>query len=123
MFTETLQNMSGIRKILNIGLEEWQPAPDVKYDLIWNQWYLGHLTDKQLVRYLKNCSAALEPRDGIITALFREARFDMMRTQIQSGFPDHLFPLKIYASVTRARVLGLGRVFNIAIIFLGVKEA
>ncbi|KAI0196222.1 alpha-N-methyltransferase NTM1 [Xylaria flabelliformis] len=58
--------MSGIRKILNIGLEEWQPAPDVKYDLIGNQWYLGHLTDKQLVRYLKNCSAALEPRDGIV---------------------------------------------------------
>lgn len=26
-----------------------------RYDLIWNQWCLGHLTDAQLVDYLRRC--------------------------------------------------------------------
>ena len=41
------------------GLESWNPDPAKKYDLIWNQWCLGHLTDSALVFYLQRCSKAL----------------------------------------------------------------
>src|SRR5436190_6784647 len=39
------------------GLENW--TPNKTYDLIWNQWCLGHLTDQQLVEYLVKCRSAL----------------------------------------------------------------
>lgn len=42
------------------SLESWDPSSaGVKYDLVWNQWCLGHLTDAQLVAYLKRCVQAL----------------------------------------------------------------
>lgn len=38
----------------------------MKYDLIWNQWCLGHLTDAQLVKFLKKCCSALKPGGWIV---------------------------------------------------------
>ena len=35
---------------------------DTKFDVIWCQWCLGHLSDKDFVDFLKRCKAAL--RDG-----------------------------------------------------------
>lgn len=32
-----------------------------KYDLIWFQWVIGHLTDKDLVAFLKKCRDNLSP--------------------------------------------------------------
>lgn len=65
-FTDGLRGKSGVRNIYNIGLEEWGPKDDVKYDLIWNQWCLGHLTDEQLIHYLERCKTALKPDSGLI---------------------------------------------------------
>ena len=65
-FTEGLKDKNGVRHIYNIGLEEWHPDNDVKYDLIWNQWCLGHLTDEQLIHYLERCKTALNPEGGLI---------------------------------------------------------
>ncbi|KAI3336873.1 alpha-N-methyltransferase NTM1 [Xylariaceae sp. AK1471] len=60
-FTEALAKREGVGKIFNIGLEEWRPdeAGDVSYDVIWNQWCLGHLTDAQLEEYLVLCKSVL----------------------------------------------------------------
>jgi protein N-terminal methyltransferase len=66
-FTENLKGTGGIRSIFNVGLEEWHPAQDVEYDLIWNQWCICHLTDQQLVQYLEKCKTVLRPGDGFIT--------------------------------------------------------
>lgn len=41
-----------------MGLESWEPT--VEYDLIWNQWCLGHLTDEQLLIYLQKCGRVLK---------------------------------------------------------------
>ncbi|EFR01952.1 DUF858 domain-containing protein [Nannizzia gypsea CBS 118893] len=65
-FTARLQGRNGIRGIFNVGIEEWQPAQDVKYDLIWNQWCLCHLTDEQLVQYLKKCGTVLREGTGLL---------------------------------------------------------
>ncbi|KAF2856757.1 hypothetical protein T440DRAFT_462983 [Plenodomus tracheiphilus IPT5] len=50
--------------VINLGLQDWIPEEGA-YDLIWNQWCLGHLTDAQLVVYLRRCTAGLrKARDG-----------------------------------------------------------
>ncbi|KAL2216740.1 alpha-N-methyltransferase NTM1 [Thermoascus aurantiacus ATCC 26904] len=105
------------------GLESW--VPEKKYDLIWNQWCVGHLTDAQLVEYLKRCKGALTPSGVVVVkenvstgediydeldssvtrtdhkfrALFRQAGMALVRTEEQLGFPKSLglFPVRFYA--------------------------
>ncbi|CBX94493.1 similar to DUF858 domain-containing protein [Plenodomus lingam JN3] len=49
--------------VINLGLQDWIPEEGA-YDLIWNQWCLGHLMDAQLVLYLRRCAAGLrKPRE------------------------------------------------------------
>jgi protein N-terminal methyltransferase len=53
-----------IGQVINLGLQDWIPEPGA-YDVIWNQWCLGHLTDAQLVVYLQRCTEGLVlARDG-----------------------------------------------------------
>ncbi|KAI1426064.1 alpha-N-methyltransferase NTM1 [Xylaria sp. FL1777] len=60
-FTDVLSKREGVGKIFNIGLEEWRPEEEdnPSYDVIWNQWCLGHLTDNQLEEYLLRCKSVL----------------------------------------------------------------
>jgi protein N-terminal methyltransferase len=60
-FTAGLQGKEGVRNVYSFGLQDWQPVDGLKYDLIWTQWCVGHLTDAQLVEYLKRCQDALNP--------------------------------------------------------------
>ncbi|KAL2752866.1 hypothetical protein ACRALDRAFT_1065874 [Sodiomyces alcalophilus JCM 7366] len=125
-FTAALAGQPGVASVSNIGLEEWHPEPGVVYDIIWNQWCLGHLTDEQLVAYLRRCKGALRPGgeavivikenmstsrgdifdevDSSVTRidkkfrdLFEEAGLELVRTELQSGFPRHIFPVRMYA--------------------------
>lgn len=73
-FTATLEakKVKGVRNIYTMGLEDWadlRPEPELRYDLVWVQWCVGHLTDDQLVRFLERCRAILNP-NGII--VFKE---------------------------------------------------
>jgi protein N-terminal methyltransferase len=54
-----------IGQIFQLGLEQFIPEKG-KYSVIWNQWCLGHLTDKDLVEYLKRCKEGLVPEGGVI---------------------------------------------------------
>lgn len=66
-FSENLKDQEGVGNIFNDGLEDWMPSEseEFKYDLIWNQWCLGHLTDAQLITYLEKCRRVLK-KDGWI---------------------------------------------------------
>jgi protein N-terminal methyltransferase len=60
---------STIQKVVNVGLESWDPSqtePARCYDIIWNQWCLGHLTDKALIAYLRRLIPALSPNGWIV---------------------------------------------------------
>ncbi|KAM4720090.1 N-terminal Xaa-Pro-Lys N-methyltransferase 1 isoform 4-T5 [Anableps anableps] len=46
------------------GLQEFVPETG-RYDVIWIQWVIGHLTDDHLVEFLRRCQKALRP-DGLI---------------------------------------------------------
>jgi protein N-terminal methyltransferase len=64
-FTEKLAARPDV-SVANVGLEEWVPEDHIAYNVIWNQWCLGHLTDDQLVAYLRRCQAALAPEGFIV---------------------------------------------------------
>jgi protein N-terminal methyltransferase len=42
-----------VTNIFNVPLEAWNPPTERLYDVIWNQWCLGHLPDAALIAYLK----------------------------------------------------------------------
>lgn len=65
-FTDALQGTKGVRNVYNVGLEEWQPAEDAQYDLIWIQWCVGYITDQELVQFLERCKGVLTPETGFI---------------------------------------------------------
>ncbi|KAI8626926.1 alpha-N-methyltransferase NTM1 [Xylariaceae sp. FL1651] len=71
-FTEALAKREGVGRIFNIGLEDWRPdeAKGISYDVIWNQWCLGHLTDPQLEEYLVRCKSVLSVgKDGKVRGI------------------------------------------------------
>jgi protein N-terminal methyltransferase len=56
---ESKEGKAQVGQVINLGLQDWIPEPGA-YDLIWNQWCVGHLTDAQLVIYLKRCKQGLK---------------------------------------------------------------
>lgn len=106
------------------GLQDWVPTE--KYDLMWNQWCLGHLTDGELVQYLARCKEAVarggwivvkenmstDPEgkdmfdevDSSVTRtdenyrrLFADSGLQIVKTEMQNGFPSKLLPVRFYA--------------------------
>ncbi|KAL2262515.1 hypothetical protein VTK26DRAFT_1095 [Humicola hyalothermophila] len=125
-FTAALQGKPGVRKIFNMGLEEWQPNEGFSYDLVWIQWCVGHLTDEQLVQFLKLCKSVLNPEAGLIVVkennstggkdefdeldssvtredrsfrrIFDQAGLRLVRVELQRGFEAMgLLPVRMYA--------------------------
>ena len=117
-----------VGEIYNVGLQEWYPDRDGlgPYDLIWNQWCVGQLTDSQFVEYLKRCMKVLseggwvvvkenlsnhhlnedvfDTTDSSVTrtdekfrALFAEAGLKVVSTELQKGMPEGLYPVRSYA--------------------------
>lgn len=117
-FVAPLQEVTGVRNVFNVGLEDWCPAEGTLYDLIWVQWCVGYLTDEQFVAFMKRCRAALNPDGGIMvvkenlstsgsdafdevdgsvtrvessfSSLFEEAGWRITRTETQRGFVNGL---------------------------------
>ncbi|KAJ5151875.1 Alpha N-terminal protein methyltransferase 1 [Penicillium capsulatum] len=121
-----LKKSGVVGDIYTVGLENW--APQKKYDLIWTQWCVGHLTDAQLVEYISRCRFALtetglvvvkenlstdvadqdmyDDLDSSVTRtdakfkqIFDAAGMDVIKSEIQTGFPRQfkLLPVKSYA--------------------------
>ncbi|XP_037914492.1 N-terminal Xaa-Pro-Lys N-methyltransferase 1-B [Hermetia illucens] len=57
-------NASQLGTIYNIGLQNFTPEPG-KYDVIWCQWVLSHLTDEDLQAFLERASVGLA-KNGVI---------------------------------------------------------
>lgn len=47
------------------GLQDFVPESG-RYDVIWIQWVIGHLTDDHLVEFLQRCQKALRPNGLIV---------------------------------------------------------
>nr|POE77723.1 alpha n-terminal protein methyltransferase 1 [Quercus suber] len=132
-FTAQIAGRPGVGQVYNVGLAEWTPEVDeqsdgrgARYDLVWNQWCVGQLTDAQLTAYLASLPAVLAPGGWIVVkenlsndaagcdvydetdssvtrtdakfrALFAEARLRVVASELQRGLPKELYPVRSYA--------------------------
>ncbi|CAL1402710.1 unnamed protein product [Linum trigynum] len=105
-----------------VPLQEFTPETG-RYDVIWVQWCIGHLTDNDFVSFFNRAKAGLKPGgffvmkeniaksgfvldkdDRSITRsdlyfrdLFRQCGLHLYKTKDQRGFPKELFAVKMYA--------------------------
>lgn len=112
-----------IGSIYNEGLQDFTPTAG-KYDLIWSQWVLGHLTDDDLEAFFRRCIKGLN-RNGImvikenvtfagkpcvdeidssVTRPLLMLKHLMVKSGLrifkfcrQSNFPTEIFPVYIFA--------------------------
>ena len=135
-FTDQLQNEHGelfesddaiVSKVFNVGLEDWTPEGGSEYDVIWNQWCVGHLTDTALTSYLRRLVKGLSKggsivvkenisthsfgedlydeldssvtrSDGKFRSIFEDAGLKIVRTELQKGMEKlGLYPVRMYA--------------------------
>ncbi|KAJ2707681.1 hypothetical protein H4R19_004880 [Coemansia spiralis] len=105
-----------------VGLQGFTPAAG-RYDVIWCQWVLSHLTDNDLVAFLQRCASGLAP-DGVVCVkenissrgyivdeedssvtraasiyerLFKSAGMAVVHAQMQTGFQADMFAVKMWA--------------------------
>ncbi|XP_044268524.1 N-terminal Xaa-Pro-Lys N-methyltransferase 1 isoform X2 [Tribolium madens] len=110
-----------IRNYYSVGLQSFKPETG-KYDVIWCQWVLGHLTDLDLVTFLESCHGLKlngviiikenisssdeidkDERDSSVTrplSLYREiftkAGLDCYRQVKQRNFPKGLYTVYMF---------------------------
>ncbi|KAB1222893.1 Alpha N-terminal protein methyltransferase 1 [Morella rubra] len=106
-------------------LQEFTPEAG-RYDVIWIQWCIGHLTDDDFVSFFKRAKAGLKPggffilkeniaRTGFVLdnedrsitrsdlyfkELFHRCGLHLYTSKDQKGFPEELFAVKMYALTT-----------------------
>lgn len=117
-------NNTKLGTLYKIGLQNFKPHK--KYDVIWCQWVLGHLKDYDLVDFLERCSGALNKHGvivvkeniasseeieyddddssvtrpyALIKKIFDEAKLQIVKTDIQKGFPDYIYPVTSFALI------------------------
>lgn len=111
--------------IYNVSLHEFIPKSNY-YQCIWCQWTLEHLTDEDLVKFLKNCKKALNKlsnnsycvfkenvcrnnlfyvningssiirHETVFQQIFKQSGLNIVKILDQKGFPKDLWPQKIF---------------------------
>ncbi|KAL0305383.1 UNVERIFIED_CONTAM: Alpha N-terminal protein methyltransferase 1 [Sesamum radiatum] len=108
-----------------VPLQEFTPEAE-RYDIIWVQWCIGHLSDDDFVSFFKRAKAGLKPgglfvlkeniaRSGFVLdkedksitrsdlyfkQLFNQCGLHIYKMKDQNGFPNELFAVKMYALTT-----------------------
>ncbi|CAN6465535.1 unnamed protein product [Victoria cruziana] len=99
-------------------------TPEVgRYDVIWVQWCISQLADDDFVSFFRRAKAGLKPggffvvkenvarsgfvldkedksitrSDSYFKQLFKQADLYLYKTKEQKGFPEELFPVRMYA--------------------------
>ncbi|KZS17119.1 N-terminal Xaa-Pro-Lys N-methyltransferase 1 [Daphnia magna] len=107
-------------QFFNIGLQKFTPENGV-YDIMWVQWVLGHLTDEDLISFLRRCKLGLKPRGlivlkenltssgevemdntdssvtrphALVVELIKKAGLRIIKEQKQQRFPSDLYERK-----------------------------
>ncbi|XP_031572380.1 N-terminal Xaa-Pro-Lys N-methyltransferase 1-B-like [Actinia tenebrosa] len=116
---------SKIENLYPIGLQEFDPEPG-RYDVIWCQWVMGHLTDDDFIEFLNRCKKGLAEggivciKENIVTRqdydidavdssvtrshqhfakLFERANMTVLKRETQSNFPKEIYKVNMYALV------------------------
>ncbi|KAK6059448.1 hypothetical protein COOONC_02923 [Cooperia oncophora] len=120
---ELLDKSPGNVERVQVGLQNFYPDPST-FDLIWIQWCSGHLTDSDMVDFLRRCVDGLTD-DGVIVfkdnlsaqqesefdcedyswtrpealvlELFSRAGLRVVAENLQTGFPSGMYKVKMFA--------------------------
>ncbi|KAJ1955502.1 hypothetical protein EC988_001848 [Linderina pennispora] len=116
------QAQGKIGEFFPLGLQMFEPA-HARYDVIWCQWVLSHLTDEDLEAFLVRCKSGLKDgglicvkenvartgyivddidssvtrATGIYEGVFKKAGLKVVAKQAQTGFPLGLFRVNMWA--------------------------
>lgn len=112
------------RRFICSSLQIFKPKPELRYDVIWIQWVFLHLTDEDLVKFLKTCQICLKNggfvcikdnavirggfevnrddnsiarTDSHYKELFAKAGLKLCLETRQTKWPSDLIPVKMYA--------------------------
>ncbi|CAH0556729.1 unnamed protein product [Brassicogethes aeneus] len=112
-----------IGKYYAVGLQNFDPEP-CKYDVIWIQWVLGHLTDEDFIKFFQKCQKGLkdngyfivkenitsnneiemDEQDSSVTRpmlllkeLFKKANLEVFRQEKQTNFPKGIYSVYMFA--------------------------
>ena len=116
-------DVARVERFICSSLHQFTPEPK-RYDVIWCQWVLGHLTNDDLVRFFERCRTGLtdnglifvkenmcsgqepdfdeqdsswtRPRT-LLLQLFKEAGLHVLREQKQKSFPKELYEVRMFA--------------------------
>ncbi|CAD7012299.1 alpha N-terminal protein methyltransferase 1 [Ceratitis capitata] len=121
--TEGNEHVGSLGEIYTMGLQEFTPSPG-KYDVIWCQWVLGHLTENDLLSFFRRMRNGLsnkgylivkenvtsssvveeDKQDSSVTrplktyeAAIKEAGFRIVKSVRQQSFPKGLYPVYMLA--------------------------
>ncbi|GMH83156.1 hypothetical protein TrVE_jg3742 [Triparma verrucosa] len=110
-------------RFMCLGMEEFDFGT-AKYDVVWVQWVIGHLTDEDLITFLNRAAAGLKPNGVIVvkdnvsdaeafwvdeddssvtrgreymTKLFDLAGMEIILQRESDEFPKEIFPVPMYA--------------------------
>lgn len=113
---------SRVERFICSGLQDFSPEAG-RYDVIWMQWVLGHLTDEDLVAFFRRCKLGLR-ENGIICIkeniasseidfdttdssftrsrellleLFNKAGLRILKEERQRNLPKELYDVRMYA--------------------------
>lgn len=110
-----------VGQYLAVGLQEFRC--EVTYNCVWAQWVLAHLTDDDLVAFLRRLRDGLSASgvvvvkenvkskgfhvdkddssvtrsDSLFKRAFRDAGLEVIREELQVNFPQDLYKVKMYA--------------------------
>lgn len=124
------EHQAKLGTLYKVGLQEF--IPNKKYDVIWNQWVLGYLTDEDLVSYLIRCRDALtdngvivikenvtssgkierDNTDSSVTRpfkhyirIFKKCNLKRIKQCKQANFPNGIYPVYMFALVPNQKNL------------------
>ncbi|XP_072936504.1 alpha N-terminal protein methyltransferase 1-like [Epargyreus clarus] len=113
-----------VGSLYKVSLQDFKP--ERKYDIIWNQWVLGYLTDEDLESYLICCRNALSPNGVIVVKenvtstgkietdetdssvtrplkqylqIFKRAKLKRIKQCKQTNFPNGIYPVYMIALI------------------------
>ncbi|KAJ3275536.1 hypothetical protein HDV01_000363 [Terramyces sp. JEL0728] len=109
-----------VERYIPLGLQDFTPEQG-RYDLIWCQWVLSHLTDKDLIAFFKRCKESLSGgyicvKENVCKAgveydeldssctrseyiwrgLFETAGLIIVKEAKQNAFPESLYEVKMF---------------------------
>lgn len=120
---ESLAGSGRLGEVFNIGLQDFDDS-GTRYDLVWSQWVLGHLTDEDLLRFFQRLKKVLD-KNGIIVIkenftkdnkivldetdssvtrplaafkkILKQADLKIVKEARQTNFPKEIFPVYMLA--------------------------